>query len=561
MTTSNLQKNLTPDERRDILGEAAPNAPARSVFDYIPLKAQQRLEHLIAQAKEKTTRTIPRTESTVAAAALKGFMPFDNAPEKQARYRLYLEVMSTADSDESSEKALVFINFLTCNLDPSPQYIRNQADIPDGELKEFSQSALMYRPLSNLMASRFTSATKPDIINYKEHANEKAQKESKVQAESQKSLVRFLMKSKTSLLMNLQDETEAGKRDMFGALTRSVSEWRPDRLLCKRFGVPNPYQVDSQGQVEEDKRQEELDKEMLNDRTMEKLMKERDRQFLDPESSIRTGEESSEGLGMAKPGRQVGINEEDEDEEPPVEKPSLDIFKAIFADSDDEEDIEDEEVRDLAILFTSQLIRICSALRHRYQIFSPILSRKPLTHQQMQLYQSTHPRTHLCRSSNPQTRMFQLCTIPPLTMIPHHLLLPNQSPSLLLSSGLHFVRNKNEANKLAILQRKLPQKLLLQSMALSRSPSTLTLIKNWTLKNASLCHFNPATILSLEKGHKFTKTNPQSFSRNRKGIRKKKRKKGKEKTQLKARTMSGLKLHPRQGSLGQKHPILCSTRP
>ena len=111
MTTTHQQKYLTPDERRDLLGETALNAPARSVFDYIPLKAQQRLGHFIAQAKEKTTRTIPRTESSIASAALKGFMPFGNAPEKQSRYRLYLEVMAAAGVEEISEKALVSFLF------------------------------------------------------------------------------------------------------------------------------------------------------------------------------------------------------------------------------------------------------------------------------------------------------------------------------------------------------------------------------------------------------------------------------------------------------------------
>jgi G patch domain-containing protein 1 len=143
----------------------------------------------------------------------------------------------------------------------------------------------------------------------------------------------------------LQDAIEAGKRGMFGALTRSVSEWRPDRLLCKRFGVPNPYPVESQDQIEEDKKQAELDKEMLNDRTMGKLMMERDRHFLDPESAVRTGEVSSSGdSDVVVSDKQEGIVEEDQEEEQPKKKPSLDIFKAIFADSDDEEDFSENEV-------------------------------------------------------------------------------------------------------------------------------------------------------------------------------------------------------------------------
>lgn len=28
---------------------------------------------------------------------------------------------------------------------------------------------------------------------------------------------------------------------MFGELTRETFEWHPDKLLCKRFNVPDPY--------------------------------------------------------------------------------------------------------------------------------------------------------------------------------------------------------------------------------------------------------------------------------------------------------------------------------
>ena len=32
----------------------------------------------------------------------------------------------------------------------------------------------------------------------------------------------------------------AAKRKQFGPLTRQRSQWKPDRLLCIRFNVPNP---------------------------------------------------------------------------------------------------------------------------------------------------------------------------------------------------------------------------------------------------------------------------------------------------------------------------------
>ena len=33
----------------------------------------------------------------------------------------------------------------------------------------------------------------------------------------------------------------AALRKDFGPLTRSYTQWKPDRLLCIRFNVPNPF--------------------------------------------------------------------------------------------------------------------------------------------------------------------------------------------------------------------------------------------------------------------------------------------------------------------------------
>lgn len=34
---------------------------------------------------------------------------------------------------------------------------------------------------------------------------------------------------------------QAALRKLFGQLTRKQSQWKPDRLLCIRFNVPNPF--------------------------------------------------------------------------------------------------------------------------------------------------------------------------------------------------------------------------------------------------------------------------------------------------------------------------------
>ena len=37
------------------------------------------------------------------------------------------------------------------------------------------------------------------------------------------------------------DQSKAAEMKMFGKLTRDTLEWHPDKLLCKRFNIPDPY--------------------------------------------------------------------------------------------------------------------------------------------------------------------------------------------------------------------------------------------------------------------------------------------------------------------------------
>lgn len=39
----------------------------------------------------------------------------------------------------------------------------------------------------------------------------------------------------------MDDKQAAATMKMFGKLTRETFEWHPEKLLCKRFNVPDPY--------------------------------------------------------------------------------------------------------------------------------------------------------------------------------------------------------------------------------------------------------------------------------------------------------------------------------
>lgn len=71
--------------------------------------------------------------------------------------------------------------------------------------------------MNSTMAARFTSAKQPDDhrIVYEEVPAQESSGSS--------------------------DQTEAASMKMFGKLTRDTFEWHPENTLCKRFNIPNPY--------------------------------------------------------------------------------------------------------------------------------------------------------------------------------------------------------------------------------------------------------------------------------------------------------------------------------
>lgn len=278
------QPNLTADQRRDILGEEALKGPTRSVFSYISVKDQDRLQAII----DKTSKTKhesqkepdapveqPTVSKDVAAAALKGFMPFGNDLPKQERYKRFLQVKA------GLETATV--------VTPTTMSSREASH----EVIEFTKAALIYRPLSGMMATRFISAKDQTGVK---HLSEPVQVEVKPSQER---------------------------------LKRTVEEWIPDRLICKRFNVPFPFHGDKKDLVGSAKMVDET-KQVLNQDVMNQLMLERDKQFGStkdaPADLIEKPSVEAEEIPLS--------------EEVLEERPPMDLFKTIFASSDDEEEAE-----------------------------------------------------------------------------------------------------------------------------------------------------------------------------------------------------------------------------
>ena len=100
------------------------------------------------------------------------------------------------------------------------------------ELNEFANCARIFRPASEMISSRFTSSTSktsqlktsegvisddPDVLMHR--PADKAKEESPAE--------------------------QAARMGMYGGLTRSIEEFWPSRLLCKRFNVKPPKHVEA----------------------------------------------------------------------------------------------------------------------------------------------------------------------------------------------------------------------------------------------------------------------------------------------------------------------------
>lgn len=86
------------------------------------------------------------------------------------------------------------------------------------ERNEFEQAARLYRPLAEDLACRFTRGSQKENVH-------------DISAPVEKSY-----DAETQVLRN------AAKSKMYGALTRKNYSWKPDKVICKRFNVPEPFE-------------------------------------------------------------------------------------------------------------------------------------------------------------------------------------------------------------------------------------------------------------------------------------------------------------------------------
>ena len=116
------------------------------------------------------------------------------------------------------------------------------------EKDEFSRASVLYRPLNSLFADRFTPATNTnDPQNISSGLKKSTLKDhgEKTTSDLESNSGDGAASKKKQLTIDEEDEMssdmKAAKMGMYGKLTRTIHEWHPDKLLCKRFNIPDPY--------------------------------------------------------------------------------------------------------------------------------------------------------------------------------------------------------------------------------------------------------------------------------------------------------------------------------
>ncbi|XP_077165747.1 G patch domain-containing protein 1 isoform X2 [Paroedura picta] len=357
---SRHQKSAT--QRRELLGETALTGPTTSVLEYLSAKDKERIKEVKQAAGQqlKTPVHQPLQDQFQAPAlhdtpqqwpsvlgpqlAISGgsdFKPFASSPEKQKRYEHYIESLKQGKKGSCLDQSLT-------------EWERGR------EQEEFHRAAVLYKPSSSILSSRFTHAKHEDDTDKVEVARDQE--------------------------TDLDDKETAAKMKMFGKLTRERFEWHPDKLLCKRFNVPDPYPESSivgLPKVKRDKYSvfnflnvsEPTTKMMSQPANVavqqnntpnkpkkpsrwdvsdkEKKKKDAISEFISlARSKVDTKEqqpvtaESKDNNKMDEPAsskvvhEKTSLNEEANEEE---SRPSMDLFKAIFASSSDEKSSSSEE--------------------------------------------------------------------------------------------------------------------------------------------------------------------------------------------------------------------------
>ncbi|KAL2818973.1 hypothetical protein BDW59DRAFT_151705 [Aspergillus cavernicola] len=329
---------LDPVSRAALLGED--QLPAKSIFDWLTPEGREKIAKLTGRSNlppalgEKAPKgfelsdsqkrrdlwdLVPKLDKLVAVQALtraaSGWMPYSEDEAKRIRYRTFLEIRAGL-------------------RDTLPDRVPDSST--NGwvtELDEFARAAEVFKPVSGVMASRFTSASSGP-----KGASDEVESDA------------------DALLSKPSDKPEdpataAAKIGMFGPMTRTIISFYPTRLLCKRFNVKPPSHVQvnpgepsdgSSGSSSGARFQsagyqtDTRPRELVSQDVMNQLLLETGGGGGALAPGLR-GDDASPMNAAPTAKREAAVIEADRNEALEGERPGEAVFKAIFG-SDDEED-------------------------------------------------------------------------------------------------------------------------------------------------------------------------------------------------------------------------------
>ncbi|NWX26637.1 GPTC1 protein, partial [Notiomystis cincta] len=359
---------LNASQRRQQLGETELKGPAPSILEYLSEKDRERLKE-VKQASEPQmkAKTVSQQSSNsrfqpaspedaahkwqmllggqLASAGSSDFKPFAKNPEKQKRYENFVKSLKQGEKDTLGR-------FLDPNV---TEWERGR------EQEEFFRAAMFYRSSNSTLSSRFTRAKYEDDVDKVEVPRDQEN--------------------------DTDDKEMAVKMKMFGKLTRDKFEWHPDKLLCKRFNVRDPYPDSSIVGLPKVKRDKYSVFNFLTvpepttsvtQATNEKIQESNVLDVLEPKKSSRWDVSDKEkekkdsisefislarsnagvqqqppvpaaeecGTGTSEKTLPTVVTEEAKQQEEESGRPPMDLFKAIFVSSSDEKSSSSEEESD-----------------------------------------------------------------------------------------------------------------------------------------------------------------------------------------------------------------------
>ncbi|WVQ75055.1 hypothetical protein IAR50_004664 [Cryptococcus sp. DSM 104548] len=349
----NPGRPLRHDQRGAALGEETRISQAQSVFEWITQKDKERLASLASQAPPPPPLSLqPQDENTsaprapamsveipplsprTASAALRGYAPYADDEQKQERYKSYL-LSQTYNSKQPNPSLLP-----SGNLD----------DI-NAELQSFAESARIFKPMPFAMSSRFTAGSSSLAASDLKQAKPGLHI---FDAEQAKAAIEAAKAEEPAVEQRiLTPREQAAKDGNYGKATRESKVWYPVKLVCKRFGVADPHPEgppaeQAAGPSSGSGKGMEGMPLPSNDASWESKFIHKPTSPSSSQKATPSGQAPAQGERQPTNISEVGMADDINQGRDTLtyEKPSIDIFKAIFAEDEDDDDEEEDGQED-----------------------------------------------------------------------------------------------------------------------------------------------------------------------------------------------------------------------